>query len=1326
MQARVSLEAKDRFKNQYSSTLSSLATRSITSTISGITHTHLGPIPSRVQLLISNLTISTTLDINTSLVKEVHTLDKVEAFLKQLQHLHQSAMTPAPVKDNAPPTVSVGHTAVEMTELLPDHVQIAERNNPSKRPHSQTSPTHSSSHRSVRPRIHNDDEDVAVQTGLNLNQPIQLQSKNAQEGSRLLSLLSARNSAARASTTTNREQALRLGSHMSAQMAPPPVPATKSSDSQAQAPSQIDSQPLSQNFESQIPLAEPSIYEQATRGTPANDNADVQLQAKENTRPKIDLPNNTPTSAQPEPLEVTQSSLPPVPSQRVPVPSQRVPLPSQSEALAASLGTSSSHLLDETSPSSSRSLHRAPPPLFVKYSRRSIPKNQRKLLDKASSWWPSRPGTTFTHPNIPVEDLKKIEEAAERRAAKAEKKERARQIEEENKLLNTLPVTQGTQSSEISWDSSPEHHAQPRYRNDTLRRSTNIVEPEPSFTTPLAKVPLVKLLPGELPPDSSGDHMQVDEPIAEISSSPPVSQEGYDSDVEYPPSPKPNLRQLPEYPLGSPEESAARPNPGTQHADPVLKLPPVREASPDEFPPDELDRASSPILEVAASPQPQEIIEEFTGALEDDVPLVQQHLGQPNNTLSIDDQHQVDNDISMDDQPQVTTGQDVDERPQAVVTGSPTSWPQKHQRSGLELTEEAAELQRRAARIKREFYEQRKKAPLVDPNMNNPQVPRATAQLVDKIEADPELPVANIEPQPDPMEVDETPVDSAKPLDPNAVNRAAIIDQWRRQSDQSDEHIVTAPESEPPEPAVAGSNIPEPAVSTHGVSGPTTSESPVSDLARSATSLSARAPRLTDRRDLGTASVNPLPPKPSHRADMRSRDSDSQIRQEIEKGIFGVPNKALWVGSLPVTITDAQLEQMFAEFNPVSAFAKKKSGFVNFANVDAACRALEAKHNSLFDGKSVVCRFGPLKTPKTVKTLTIDDLFSQMIKERNFKGNRTAFETLCKNLHTSSDVSPSQWDNYVVLQPAEFLPWASRTIANGGKILDYDTYWREHLQKTAKPDLVPMLTPAKLKTIFNKAPAIDTPSVRSSAPTSPQTSPGVRQPRPPLVHRTPPTAPPLAPRSVGDDLRRSVVEGNAQSTTSTPQKVISTEPHPLLNLQDPARTSKWVRQNFTKDSNGRVSQLELYQKYKDDFAGSKVPPMDGGLFVRHVFNTYPGRAVSEIDDAGNKTFYCTGLRYKYPPRSTATENGSPEFKIKGVSTTTSARDRNSEETRSSPDERVRKPSRRSLPFGEEIRQSRSRSPARNPPSRAPRGKLHSPDHLLNHEVSNFLFWDGLS
>jgi hypothetical protein len=137
----------------------------------------------------------------------------------------------------------------------------------------------------------------------------------------------------------------------------------------------------------------------------------------------------------------------------------------------------------------------------------------------------------------------------------------------------------------------------------------------------------------------------------------------------------------------------------------------------------------------------------------------------------------------------------------------------------------------------------------------------------------------------------------------------------------------------------------------------------------------------------------------------------------------------------------------------------------------------------------------------------------------------------------------------------------------------------------------------------------------------------------------------------------------------------------------------------------------------------------GNLFLKHVFNTYPGTTISETDDKGNKKFYCTGLRHKFPPRPmstpASTKDSEPEFKIKGVSASSSTKKRNRDETshgsRSSPAERDGRSSRRSLPFREEQRLSRSRSPPRgpNPPLRAPKGKPSSPDHLLTPEVSIF-------
>jgi hypothetical protein len=1326
MRARVTFQARDHFQKQYSSPLSSLKTRSITATVAGITHTHLGPRPDRIQLLLSSLAISSPSHHNGSSIKPIHQVDQIKAFLDQLHQLHQPATTPLPRESiTVPATVPAANELdIEMTEPLSDRVNAVERTTPLKRPHSQSSPTRSSSHRSVRPRTYNDDADVIIQTGLNLNQPIQLQSNTSHDKERLLKVLSIKGPGARISTSTDREQALRLG--MSAHMAPPPKPATKISDLQAQLPSQADSQPLSQVFESQIPLMEVPVSEVVAGGPYPKGIVGIQPEPLDIMLPKINMPSNTPTSAQLEPLEITQSSLPRVSS-------QRVPLPSQAEALAASLGTSSSHLLGETSSGDSGPLHRAPPALFVKYARRPIPKNQQKLLDKPSSWWPSPPGKIFPRPNIPVEDLNKIEKAAVQRAAKIKRTERANQMEKGHELPNMLPTTQGTQNSEIPWSSSPVHHTEPRYRNDTLRRSTNIVELELPEIPPPDKVALVRLLPGDLPPDSSADLMQVDEPeidepVEEILSSPPDSaaRASPDSDIETHISPVRNLRQLPEFSMSSPEETSSRPDPGAQPINPDLQSSLLKST----FRAEDDDLALSPILEVAASPPPRESIVDLTVY---DRLSIQRNDNSAASVLPTNDQNQVDNDdddVAMNDQLRVAPDQVDDEQPPVSVTESSRPGPRKDRPSGYGLVDspETETILERGARLKREFFERQKKASL-HKNL------QATAQLFDEIQKSPELQVANTELQHNQMEIEEPTVASIKPLDLNASNRADIIEQWRQQSDQSANRQVAVSNTEGIGPAVDCLPVPQSVVAT-----PPTSE-------------------VLTLNDARTVQPSP-PPRPSYGADMHARDSSSKIREEIKRGAFGEPTRALWIGSLPDAISNNELKQMFAEYDPLSASAKNNFGFVNFSDVDAAGRAIEEKHNSLFMGQRIVCNFaaprGPapnldpplLSTKKpahklapltelstsqpnassATSALTIDDLYHDMVRKRNFKGNKTAFTTLCKNLHTSSDIPLSQWDNYVVLQPAEFLPWANRTIANGGKILDYDTYWRENLEQTARPDRIPILTPAKLNAIFNKASGIKAPATIFSAPVSPQTSSGTRRPLPSAlpVHRTPPPARPLPPKPTADDLRRSVVEHNAQSTTSTPQKATTTRPHPLLNQPDPVRTSKWIRQNFTKDPHGKVLQQELYQKYKEDFIGTTVPLLMGNLFLKHVFNTYPGTTISETDDEGNKKFYCTGLRHKFPPRPmstpASTKDSAPEFKIKGVSASSSTKRRNRDETshgpRSSPGDKCERSSRRSLPFREEQRLSRSRSPPR-PPLRAPKGKPASPDHLLTPEVSIF-------
>ncbi|KAH0336122.1 hypothetical protein KCU81_g8729, partial [Aureobasidium melanogenum] len=1254
VQARLSSTCKQRFENQYSPSLSFIEKKSITSTISDITHTTLGPLNSRIQLQLSSLSIShNPLDLSATRpdrITPVHTIEKIRACLIQLQQLHQSASATEPLAvddDSVAALTTTDISDVVMIEAPSNAPSAPERTTPLKRTHAQSSPNHPSSHRVVKPRIHDEDQDVIVQTGINLQQPVQLQANESQERNKQLMLsLIQKNLGARASVSADREQALRLGGFMSAQMAPPPVPAAGNSNVQPQVLSQPASQPTSQTFESQVPMPDIPVVESVGRSSYPKNTSVVQPETENmslHTRPRIHQPNNTPTSAQPEPLEVTQSSLP-----RMPPP--RAPLPSQSEALAASLTTSSSHLLDTSSSSIQGSLHRAPSALMVKYARKPMPENQSKLLEKPSSWYPPRPGTTFPHPNVPVEVLDKVEKAAERRAARRKEEERKRQSQKANEreqgsLSNALPVTQGTQDTLLSWESSPEHHTRPRSRMDTLRRSTNFVDPEP--------LP-ARLPPGELPPDSSAedrtqvDDPEVDESLDQIPSSPPsgsLSQESYASGLDVVATPQPNLRQLPEYPLGSPAENFSGSNPGSQPGKIVLRDPPAKTTSYNKTQPERDVRASSPVLEVAASPQPRERPEEESNMRfadrDHEESSASQNIRRLNDTLSLVNRPQ-DDDIVMNDQ-QADNDPAVDGQEQNIVAESPRPQSRRDRRTSWGLSESAETIEQRRARMKREFFEQRRKTTTHITNLSTTYVSPPKARLNDENGENLEAPDANAETHFNPVKVDGPALKPAKPTDSSAANRVRIMDQWRRQSSQKDDRSVSETSSTGERP---GSAAPDPNISVHAISELSVS-GPVA--------LEVSAPKSP------VPPVRSLPPRPLRNADVQVRDSTLQTRQQIKRGTFGAPSRALWVGSLPENIDNRQLRNLFAEFNPSSVSAKNQSGFVNFSDIDTACRAFEAKHDTPLDGKMIVCKFaaprGPApmdeiferrpvpdpdrlvmststparSTAKEPQALTVDDLFRQLVNKRNFKGNRTAFETLCRSLHTSSHVPPPQWDTYVVLQAAEFQPWASRTLANGGKVVDYETYWRDHLQETAKPDLDPVLTPARLDAIFNKTRAVEPPPIRSSAPVTPQTTPGARRLMPAPIQETPTSTSSHTSRAAADELRRSVVERDAQSTTNSPRSVVernsqstaisprntvSAQPHPLADLLEPLRTSKWLRQNFLRDPKGMIVQQNLYQMYKEAFAGATVPLMLGGPFINHVFNTFPGHTLSAPDEQG--------------------------------------------------------------------------------------------------------------
>ncbi|THY55058.1 hypothetical protein D6C99_03291 [Aureobasidium pullulans] len=1321
IQARVSSNTSQRFVNQHSAPISSILNKSITVSSCDITATHLGPPASRVQLIVLGFAISpASLDLSdVSTVTPIHQFSAVRDFL---QRLHQLSNPPA---ERAAPTPAP-RPALVPTEESPDvemsdgTAESAEKVNPMKRPRS--SPTRSSSHRSVRPRIHEGDDDVMIQKGVNLQQPVQASANSVHHGDLLRNLLSRNRvpSTGRASASTAIEQALRLGTGMSEQMGPPPVPAAKTKNVQTQARSPSQSQSLSQDFQSQIPMPEPAasepvISDTGSQGVPGE--AASQKDADVNTS-KLGLPNNTPTSAQPELVEVSQSSLP------------KGDLPPQSQPTqisSASVTTSSSHLLEDPSSSIQRPMHRAPPPLLIKYASRPIPENQRRILDKVTSWWPPRPGTTFPHPNIPIEIIQEMEEYAEQRAARKKAKAREKEIEEENgrtrerererekELLAAAPLlTQTTQSSLLPWSSSPPEPGPSRHRMQTHRRSTNLQMP--------------------LPPDSSAeDPMQVDEPEEEIPSSPPsgsVSAGSDDPGADEPleTMPRLNPRQLPEYPLSSPEESSSGKDPEFRpdNSQPtrVLQESTRIQIQERKYSPTPDEDVSKPEVQAEHSvshdrPQAPVLIDtEDDMMVDEQLKINADNVSEDPPQVGVDkimeDVLQVENDKIMKDQAQVNVGQSREDKPQVQVAASP----QPHSRSesrqrrrrnwGLEESGFVETVEQRQAR-KREIRERFRQDQQNESAHETTPIPHIEQQIKGKVQKEPEVSAPVQEPEADQMEVDQPLIGSSNSADPTIAKRANIIEQWRQRSDQQeglteagapDALVVetnvsepaiaeTEPEPEPePEPALSEPTVlvsvdDGPVIPASAGHGTAPSEhaafdsvvSDVPDVGSAVQNMPRPESFSNDRMQVShqstesdlppfrdsqvrnaelqprTEQQRPLPlsraPKPPTYKAQQEASPELRLhnRKGIAKGKFRERSRALWVGSLPAEINNKQVMEMFAEFNPVSVAAMNKSAFVNFSDVETACKALEFTNGSILQNKQVVCNFTapyeysdnsvtspavshsprlPARLPEhdlrpssgtrhsrhddaVLLSLTVEDLFHEFVKKRKFTGNRKAFENLCKKLLDSSTTIPlAQWDNYVVLQPAVYMPYVSERVTDGELFDDYDTYWKEHLQETP-PDLIPMLTPARLEAAFNNVSAPQSPASRPSAPISPQTVSGASRPRPspaqppparpsparplparPLpARRTPSSASALTPTPrkapVAEDLRRSVVERSAQTMISRPQSTIPAASHEILDMPEPRRASVWLANTVSHKAGFKVVQSDLYGIYKETF-----------------------------------------------------------------------------------------------------------------------------------------------
>ncbi|KAI4717433.1 RNA-binding domain-containing protein [Aureobasidium sp. EXF-10727] len=105
-------------------------------------------------------------------------------------------------------------------------------------------------------------------------------------------------------------------------------------------------------------------------------------------------------------------------------------------------------------------------------------------------------------------------------------------------------------------------------------------------------------------------------------------------------------------------------------------------------------------------------------------------------------------------------------------------------------------------------------------------------------------------------------------------------------------------------------------------------------------------------------------PSKKRKAEEAPAASSKKVKVTAD-GQFGEPSKVLFVGGLSWNVDEDWLSKEFEEFSPVSvrvithADSGRSKGFsyVEFADVDAATTALNAKHGTDLDGRTLKCDF---------------------------------------------------------------------------------------------------------------------------------------------------------------------------------------------------------------------------------------------------------------------------------------------------------------------------------------------------------------------------------
>ncbi|KAE9380721.1 hypothetical protein N431DRAFT_477605 [Stipitochalara longipes BDJ] len=91
----------------------------------------------------------------------------------------------------------------------------------------------------------------------------------------------------------------------------------------------------------------------------------------------------------------------------------------------------------------------------------------------------------------------------------------------------------------------------------------------------------------------------------------------------------------------------------------------------------------------------------------------------------------------------------------------------------------------------------------------------------------------------------------------------------------------------------------------------------------------------------------------------------------------------------------------------------------------------------------------------------------------------------------------------------------------------------------------------------------------------------------------------------------------------------------LLALQEPERSSQWLRSLFEEDPDERITQIALWQAYQACFtphaSQTNVPLLAAADFIKNVSTTFQDKAAAQIQQGLVQKFIIKGIRYRITP-----------------------------------------------------------------------------------------------